>query len=99
MLIRVGFEVAFTAPQPAAMLLVLHLHHTRAATIRKPEHLQVEPAMAVSKYIDCYGNYCGRVFAPAGRIVFRNDAIVEDCGLPDLQVPSAIQHNVQELRD
>jgi transglutaminase-like putative cysteine protease len=99
MLIRVGFEVAFTAPQPAAMLLVLRLHHTRAATIRKREHLQVEPPMAVSEYIDCYGNYCGRVFAPAGRIAFRNDAIVEDCGLPDLQVPRAIQHNVQELPD
>ena len=99
MLIRVGFEVAFTAPQPAAMLMVLRLHHTRAATIRKPEHLQVEPPMAVSEYVDIYGNQCARTFAPAGRIVFRNDAIVEDCGLPDLQVPSAIQHNVQELPD
>ncbi len=99
MLIRVGFEVAFTAPHPAAMLLVMHLHYTRAATIRKQEHLQVEPPMAVSEYIDSYGNHCGRVFAPPGRIVFRNDAIVEDCGLPDLQVPRSIQHNVQELPD
>ena len=97
MFIRVGFEVAFTAPQPAAMLLVLRLHHTRAATIRKPEQLQVEPPLAISEYIDTFGNNCGRVFAPAGRIVFRNDAIVEDCGLPDLQVPNAIQHNVQDL--
>ena len=53
--------------------------------------------MAISEYVDCYGNRCGRVMAPAGRIVFRNDAVVEDCGLPDLQVPGAFQHNVQEL--
>jgi transglutaminase-like putative cysteine protease len=99
MLIRVGFEVAFTAPQPAAMLLVLRLHHTRAATIRKPEQLQVEPPLVLSEYIDTFGNTCGRVSAPAGRIVFCNDAIVEDSGLPDLQVPGAIQHNVQELPD
>lgn len=99
MLIRVGFEVAFTAPQPAPMLLVLRLHHTRAATTRQQERLQVEPPMPISEYVDTFGNYCGRVFAPAGRIVFRNDAIVEDSGLADMQVPSAIQHSVQELPD
>ena len=81
------------------MLLVLYLHHTRKETIRKPEQLQVEPSMMLSDYIDSYGNHCARVFAPAGRIVFRNDAIVEDCGLPDLQVSNAIQHNVQDLPD
>lgn len=99
MLIHVGFEVAFKAPQPAPMLMVLRLHHTRAATVRKPEQLRVEPLLAVSEYIDTFGNYCGRVLAPAGRILFRNDAIVEDSGLPDLQVPSAFQHNVQDLPD
>ena len=99
MLIRVGFEVAFTAPQPAPMLLVLRLHHTRAATIRKPEQLRVEPPVIVANYLDIYGNNCGRVVAPAGRIVFRNDAIVEDSGLPDLQVPNAPQHSIQNLPD
>jgi transglutaminase-like putative cysteine protease len=99
MLIRVGFELAFTAPQPTPMLLVLRLHHTRAATIRKPEHLRVEPPVTVADYLDPFGNNCGRVVAPAGRIVFRNNAIVEDSGLPDLQVPNALQHTVQDLPD
>jgi transglutaminase-like putative cysteine protease len=99
MFIRIGFEVAFTAPNSAAMLLVLRLHHTRTATVRKPEHLQVDPPIVISEYIDTFGNNCGRVFAPAGRIAFRNDAIVEDSGLPDLQMPYAVQHNVQELPD
>jgi transglutaminase-like putative cysteine protease len=99
MLIRVGFEVAFTAPQPAPMLLVLRLHHTRAATIRKPEQLRVDPPMTVADYFDTFGNNCSRVVAPAGRIAFRNDAIVEDSGLPDLQVPNARQHTVQDLPD
>ncbi len=40
-----------------------------------------------------------RLLAPAGWITFRNDAVVEDSGLPDLQVPGAIQHSVQELPD
>ena len=34
---------------------------------------------------------------PAGQVRFSNDAIVEDCGLPDLQAPLATQGNVQDL--
>jgi transglutaminase-like putative cysteine protease len=62
-----------------------------------PERLQVEPRVAVSEYYDGYGNHCARFLAPAGRVVLRNDAIVEDCGLPDLQVSNAPQQNVQDL--
>ena len=29
--------------------------------------------------------------------MFRNDALVEDAGLPDVQVPYALQHQVQDL--
>ena len=97
MLIRVGYEVAFNSPAPTAMLLALRLHPSRAPTVRKPEWLRVEPQVAISEYIDSFGNRCGRVFVPAGRVVFRNDAIVDDCGLPDLQVWNAPQHNVQDL--
>jgi transglutaminase-like putative cysteine protease len=79
------------------MLLVLYLHPSRAATVCKPEWLRVEPQVPISEYIDSFGNRCGRVFVPAGRVVFRNDAIVDDCGLPDLQVWNAPQHNVQDL--
>jgi transglutaminase-like putative cysteine protease len=97
MLIRAGFEIGFTAPEPAAMVLMLYLHPSRAPTIRKPERLEVEPPVAVTDFIDEYGNRCGRIVAPAGRLLLRSDVIVEDCGLPDLQVPTAPQHNVQDL--
>jgi transglutaminase-like putative cysteine protease len=97
MLIRVGYEISFNSPAPTAMLLVLFLHPSRAPTVRKPEWLTTDPPSAISEYIDSFGNRCGRVFVPAGRVVFRNDAIVEDCGLPDLQVWTAPQHNVQDL--
>jgi transglutaminase-like putative cysteine protease len=97
MLIRVGFEVAFNSPAPTAMLLTLYLHPSRAPTVRKPEWLKVVPPVTTSEYIDSFGNRCGRVFVPAGRVVFSNDAIVEDCGLPDLQVWNSLQHNVPDL--
>jgi transglutaminase-like putative cysteine protease len=61
--------------------------------------LQVEPWTPVSQYFDLYGNRCGRLLAPAGRLVFRNDAIVENDGRPDPQTWGAPQHNVQDLPD
>ena len=79
------------------MILMLHLHPSRAPTIRKPERLTSEPWLPISEYTDCYWNRCARVLAPAGRVLFRNDATVEDCGLPDLQVPSAPQSEAQDL--
>jgi transglutaminase-like putative cysteine protease len=97
MLIRVGFEVAFNSPAPTAMLLTLCLHPSRAPTVRKPEWLRIEPDVGLSEYIDSYGNRCGRAFVPTGRVIFSNDAVVEDCGLPDLQVWNAPQHNVQDM--
>lgn len=97
MLLRVGYEMAFSFPQPTAMILMLHVHPSRAAMIRKPERLEVEPWVPVSDYIDCFGNRCSRLVAPSGRVVFRNDAIVEASGQPDPQVWDASQHNVQDL--
>ena len=97
MLIRVGCEIAFHFPEPTALLVMLSLHPLRAPTIRRHEQLQVEPAVPISEFFDMNGNRCGRAVVPAGRVVFRNDAVVEDSGLPDLQVWNAPQINVQDL--
>jgi transglutaminase-like putative cysteine protease len=99
MLIRVGYDMAFHFPAPTAMVLMLSLHPSRASTLRQPERLEVQPDVAVSEFIDAFGNRCSRVFAPAGRVVLRNDAIVADHGQPDPQVWGAPQHHVQDLAD
>jgi transglutaminase-like putative cysteine protease len=97
MLLKVGCEIAFTIPAPTAMVLMLHLHPSIAARSRGSERFQVLPAVPLPEYIDLYGNRCVRVFVPAGRVVFRHDAIVEDDGQPDPQDRHAYQHPVQEL--
>jgi transglutaminase-like putative cysteine protease len=99
MLIRVGHEISLTFLQPTATVLMLYLHPSRAATVRKPECLQIEPRTPLSEYLDLYGNRCGRILAPSGRVVFRNNAIVEDSGEPDPQVWDAPQHKVENLPD
>lgn len=97
MLIRVGCEIEFDFPEPTALMLMLSLHPLRGPTVQKHEDLRVEPAVPIARFYDLNGNHCGRAVVPAGRVKFRNDAIVEDCGLPDLQAPSAEQCNVQDL--
>ena len=99
MLIRVGYDMALHFLEPTAMVLMLSLHPSRALTIRHPERLEVQPDVAVSEFLDTFGNRCSRVFVPAGRVMLHNEAIVEDTGQPDPQVWDAPQHNVQDVAD
>lgn len=97
MLINVGSEIAFELPRPAPMVVMLYLHPTRVATTVRADRLQSAPGVPIIQYYDLYGNLCGRLVAPAGRFVLRNEAQVQDSGLADLQVPSAPQAQVQDL--
>lgn len=97
MLIRVGFEIAFTFPEPTALVLMLSLHPSVEARLRSPETLRVEPSVPIVSYSDLYGNRCSRITVPAGRSTFFNDAIVEDDGKPDVLGWGALQHKPEEL--
>ncbi len=99
MLISVGYEVAFLFEKPSPLLALGLIHPDVASRIRKPENLRVEPPVSVTEYLDGYGNRCSRMVVPAGRVVLKNDAIVEDTGMPDLQALNAHQHPVEELPD
>ena len=97
MIIRAGFEAALDFSEPTAVLLMAYVHPSRAPTIRWLERLTMEPQGEIFEYTDAYGNLCGRTVAPAGRVVFRSDALLYDDGLPDIQVGKALQHRVQDL--
>ena len=97
MLIRLGYDLIFDAPVPVPMLLLLSTHPSRAASHVRPDRLRVEPDVPGVDFIDGFGNRCTRVVAPAGRMRFTNDTLVEDSGLPDAVHPEARQHAVEEL--
>jgi transglutaminase-like putative cysteine protease len=97
MLIHVGCQIGFELPQPAHAVLMVQLHPSRLPTVHRPERLELEPLLTREDYVDGFGNDCTRVSAPAGELTIRTDAVVEDSGLPDLQVPNARQHDVGEL--
>jgi transglutaminase-like putative cysteine protease len=99
MFIRVGYEVEFLFEKETPLLALGHIHPTVASCIRQPERLVVRPQVPVREYRDMYGNRCSRMEVPAGLVVLRNDAIVEDSGLPEVQTWNAHHHSVAELPD
>jgi transglutaminase-like putative cysteine protease len=99
MFLKVGFEIAFDSPLAAPMLLMLYLHPSRESTTIQPDQLGINPGVPIREYHDNFGNRCGRIVAPPGTITFYNEAVVEDCGVPDLQVFDAPQAQIQDLPD
>jgi transglutaminase-like putative cysteine protease len=97
MLIRIGYELIFDIPAPVSMVLMLYTHPERAQDLRRPDRLTLEPAIAVTDFIDCFGNRCARIDAPAGRLRITNDSLVEDSGEKDAVNPQARQRAVSEL--
>ena len=85
-MIRAGFEAGFDFSGPTAVLLLAYVHPSRATSLRVPDCLAVTPRVAITEYTDVYGNRCGRTVVPAGHVVFRNDILIEDDGLPDVQM-------------
>jgi len=97
MRIRIGYELVYSFPQPTPMILTLSTHFSRASDVLIPDHLTTEPAVPISAYRDGFGNWCTRIVAPPGRIRIKGSGMVRDSGAPDVILPFAQQHFVNDL--
>lgn len=97
MQIRIGYEIIYDCPQPTPMILTLHVHSTRVSDFIVPDHLITSPSIPITAYRDAFGNWCSRIVAPKGEIKLSSNAVIRDAGQPDVVVPSAQQHYVQDL--
>jgi len=97
MRIRVGYELIYNCPQETPMILTVNIHYSRASDIVVPDNLTTVPSVPIVAYRDGFGNWCNRIVAPIGRIQIRSTGVVKDTGQPDVVVPSAWQHPVQDL--
>jgi hypothetical protein len=99
MQIRVGYELIYDCPQPTPMVLMLNVHHTRAADLAVPDRLVADPPVPIHAYRDGFGNWCSRIVAPAGRTRLFASGIVNDTGEPEVTAKSAYQHTIDDLPD
>ncbi|WP_428392894.1 transglutaminase-like domain-containing protein [Lichenicoccus sp.] len=97
MLIRAGYDIAFNAPAPTPLLLMLNLHPERVADLQTPETMRFDPPVPASDYTDGFGNRCTRVVAPPGLLRITNQFTIADSGEPDVQTPQARQIAVEDL--
>ena len=97
MRIRVGYELIYNCPQETPMILTVNIHYSRASDIVVPDNLTTVPSVPIVAYRDGFGNWCNRIVAPMGRIQIRASGVVKDTGQPDVAVPTAWQHPVQDL--
>lgn len=97
MLIRLGYDIQFTIPQPTAMIAMLHVYPSRSADLREPDTLRVDPATAFDEYVDDFGNICSRFKAPAGELRLWSSTLIEDSGELDARDESAQLNEVQNL--
>jgi hypothetical protein len=97
MQIRAGYEIIYNCPQDTPMILMVHIHYSRASDIVVPDQLVTSPAVPITAYRDMYGNWCTRIVAPAGLTRLSTDAILRDTGDPDPVFPNARQHELKDL--
>jgi len=97
MQIQVGYEMTYCCPCDTPMILMVHIHYSRAQDIVVPDRLTTDPFVPVTSHRDVFGNWCSRIVAPAGRIRLSASAVVRDSGEPDALAPSARHHEVKDL--
>jgi len=97
MQIRVGLEIIYHCLHETPMILMVHVHYSRAQDVVVPDRLTTDPPVPVIAHRDIFGNWCSRIVAPAGQIRLTTNAVVRDTGEPDLQTPGAEQHAVRDL--
>ena len=100
MQIRAGYELVYDCPQPTPMLLMLSVHPVGAfGDPLTPHEMSFDPPIDATHYRDGFNNVCTRIVAPSGCLTISSEFIVGDPGTPDVVVPEAEQHPVQELPD
>ena len=97
MQIRVGYELRYTFPRPAAMILTLNVHFSRVSDLARPDLMLTEPSLPLRGYRDGFGNWCTRLVAPAGKLRISAETVVNDSGALDPIEPSAEQLPVAAL--
>jgi transglutaminase-like putative cysteine protease len=88
LLIQAGFDIAFQCPAQTPMLLQLSIHPTRSADLRSPDIIRSDPNLAMSAYLDVFGNRVTRVDVPPGLVTFSNRFVIYDSGELDETPPA-----------
>ncbi len=97
MRIKIGCEIGLYVPVATPMVAMLSVHPSRAGDLERPDELVVEPATAVTRYRDGFGNVCSRLMLAPGETRFGMANVIHDGGVPDDWDRTAAQHDAERL--
>jgi transglutaminase-like putative cysteine protease len=97
--IRAGYDIAFQCPQAVPMILMLSVHPSRQSDLLSDHVIRFSSGVKSRDYRDAFGNVCTRLVAPAGLLEIHNEFSIQDTGLPDEELPSAQQWEIETLPD
>lgn len=97
MVLRLGYDIRFDIPAPVAMVALLHVRPSRAADLRAPDEICIEPWIPAETFIDSFGNRCTRFVAQPGALRLSNSTLLEDAGFADAVNYSAREVPVHQL--
>jgi transglutaminase-like putative cysteine protease len=99
MLIRAGYNIAFTTARPTPMLAALSVHANRNRDLRTAQRIMTDPDVPLYDYIDGFGNICSRLTLPIGTTTISCGFVIEDPFELDIVAPEARQLPVEQLPD
>jgi transglutaminase-like putative cysteine protease len=83
MLIRLGYDIQFNVPSAVPIVAMLNIHPSREQDLLEPDQVHTDPPLAMTSYLDSFGNRCTRFVAPPGLLKLTNSTLVHDSGHPD----------------
>lgn len=99
MLIRAGYNIAFSTERPTPMLAVLSVHPTRNRDLRTAQRIMTDPDIPLYDYVDGFGNICSRLILPVGTTTISCGFVIEDPFALDIVAPDARQVPIDRLPD
>lgn len=96
-ILRLGYDIQFEIPSPVAIVTLLNVHPSRAADLRAPDELHVEPWAHIETFRDSFGNRCARFVAQPGSLRLTNSTVLHDPGFADPVKYDAREVPVHEL--
>src|ERR1700733_1210020 len=99
MKLQIGYDLVYDCPQPTPMMLMLNTHYSRVEDVLVADLLVTDPPVPVHQYRDSFGNLCGRIVAPQGRISLSTRALLEVSDQPERPELYGYQHPVEDLPD
>ncbi len=99
MLIRHGYDITISCPQPTPLICLLVLRDERRDDLQEQGIVESFPRVPIRRYKDLFGNTCLRMIAPEGSFRLRHESVVRDSGLDDPQYPGASEMAIPDLPD